>query len=416
MKARLWGRDFTLLWLGQMVSHLGNGAGVIATMWWVQSNNGSALALGVLAATKTMVAVLLSPFAGVVVDRLNRKRVIVSTDVLRGLVYLVFAYHAYQGSLTMSILCIGSIINSACAQFFSPAIGASIPLVVPGEKLQQANSLRKITDQTSSTISYALGGVLIAVLGIPGLLLADGCSFLLSAVSEAFIVIPQVTTSAGLTTKVFFDDLKAGIDFARSDLVLFRLLTVVVSMSFCFVPFTLLLPMLVTEHLGADSTAFGYITSAQMAGMLLGALLIFTAKAQRCQLWLMKWGIAIQATAFAVSPLVPGKLWAALLPIYGLSGFVNSCVNITFLTAVQRNTPQEYMGKMLSLVNAMVAGAQPLASALGGYLADSLGLVTVFAGCAVLGIATNLYFLAIPGVMSYFGVEKRTAGAMAVSH
>lgn len=405
MKDRLFNRHFGLLWFGQAVSQLGNGAGFIATMWWIQSRTGSAAAIGTLALIQTLVAVLLSPFAGVVVDRLDRKAIIVGTDAIRGLVYAFFAYHAFRGTLTLPILYVGAGINSACAQFFGPAVGASVPLLVAKSRLHQANSLRQMTDQIASIFSYGLGGLLVVWLGVPLLLLVDAVTFILSALSELFIVIPRVTTKVTLTAKLFMDDLKDGIAYARSNGVLFRLLQILVFVNFCFVPFFLLLPKYVAEHLQAGSHVYGYITSAQMLGMLAGTTLLATTKIAARYPWLMRWGIALQALGFLVSPLLPRYIWGAQLVVYALFGFLNSVINIIFFTTLQRKVPQVYMGKTLSLVTAMVMGAQPVASALSGYLADRISLPVIFVGAALLGIISNLFLITIPGLIEFFDVQ-----------
>lgn len=415
MTTKLFTRDFTLLWLGQAVSALGNGAGVIATMWWVQSTTGSAIALGMLALTKALVAVLFGPLAGVCVDRTDRKTIIVVTDLVRGCVYVFFAYCAYSGTLNFTIICVGSALSSACAQFFSPAVGATVPLLVPTERLQQANSVRRLTDQISSVFSYCLGGILLAWLGVPLLLLVDGCSFILSAVSETFIEIPPISCKPTLTMKSFMLDLKAGFAYVHADATLWRLLEVVVLTSFCFIPFVLLLPKLVEEQIGAGSDVFGYITAAQMLGMACGTLLILATNAPVKWPWLIRWGIGLPAIVFIITQIMPKRLWGLQLAVYAIFGFFNTIISISLFTSLQQRVSQQYLGKTLSLVNTMSAAAQPFANALSGYLADTIGLTAVFIGAGLLGIFSNYRFLAIPGVIHYLTTADKTVAEEAAN-
>ncbi len=411
MKAGWLSRSFALLWLGQGISQLGSGVGTIATMWWIQSTTGSALTLATLAVIKTSVAVLIGPFAGVVVDRLSRKTIIVGTDLVRGAVFIAFAFHAHQGSLTLPMLFVGSAVSSACAQFFTPAIGATIPLLVPRQGLQQANSLRQVTDQLSSVFSYGLGGILVAVCGVPLLFLIDGLSFLIAAGSRAFIVVRQVRSRTKLTVKVVFDDLRQSVAFAKADQCLYHLLGVVVMLSFSSVPFCLLLPLLVEKQLGAGSEVYGYINSAQMAGMVLGTVAILLADAPRRYPWLLKWGIGLQATAFMLTPYLSGPVWGLQLLTYAVFGFFQSIINISFFTALQREVPQELIGKVYALVNTANSAAQPVASGLSGYLADTVGLTAVFVGAGILAIISNLRLLAIPGALGFLSGSDQTGKA-----
>jgi DHA3 family macrolide efflux protein-like MFS transporter len=410
MGARLFTPNFILLCLGSATSCLGNGVGLIATMWWVQSSTGSALAMGSLALLKTLVALFTAPWAGVMVDRISRKRVIVFTDVIRGVVYLFFAYQAGLGKLTLSMLYAGAAINSICAQLFSPAIGASLPLLVASERVQSANALRRITEQASSALSYGLGGMMMAWLGVPMLFLIDGCSFLLSAVWESFIEIPSVGNSGKLSPESALADLQAGLAFARSDRTLSGLLSVVALVGICFVPFSLLLPMLVQDYLGAGSEVYGYITSAQSVGMVLGTLFILmTADTSRIT-WLIQWGIGIQATTLGMTAFLHVQTWGLHLIIYGVFGFLSSIINFTFISALQRRVPQQHLGKTLSLVNAINLGAQPLVSAISGFLADQAGLPAVFVGAAILGVLGNIRMLRIPGAINYLSPGEQDRG------
>jgi len=110
-------KDFFLLWLGRSISQMGDGAGFIAVMWWIQAELGSPVALGTLAMAKGLTATILSPFAGVLADRLDRKKIIVWGDVVRGLINIYLGYMAVSGTLTLVPLIILSCVAVACGQF-----------------------------------------------------------------------------------------------------------------------------------------------------------------------------------------------------------------------------------------------------------------------------------------------------------
>ena len=406
MSKKLFNKDFLLLWIGQSVSQLGNGAGFIAIMWWVQVKTGSAIALGTLAMVQTLVGFILSPFAGVVVDRLSRKNIIVITDLLRGIVNCLFAYGVWTGQLTLPLLFIGAGINSACAQFFSPAITASIPLLVSDKDLDKANSLRQMTTNIVNVFGYGLGGVLVALLGIPLLLLINGVSYLLSAFSELFIIIPAVHKEAKLNLNLFLADLKGGLKYVKDDTTLFKIMQVTVIINFCFLPFIILLPKFVEDYLGASSNVFGYISSAQAAGMLIATLIISMTSLIKNNMWLVKWGIGIMSVALLLSPFVPGQHWWAILLIYAIYGMMITTVNIHFFTALQRRVDSSYMGKVFSLINAMALGLQPLASSLSGIVTEQVGIAPVFIGCALLGVVSNILLARIPDVDSFLLNQK----------
>lgn len=407
MKEKLFNKNFVLLWLGQSVSQLGTGVGYIATLWWVQSTTGSALALGGLATVSSVVGLTLSPFAGVFVDRWNRKSIIVTTDIIRGLVNCLLAWAMWHNILTLPLLFLGAAIKSACAQFFSPAVMAAVPQLVDKKHLEKANSLQQMTQNISGMVGYALGGLLIALVGIPALLLINGLAYLLSGLSEMFISLQPVMKHSKLNLKTFFGDLQSGLAYVRRDKVLFGIMQVMVIINFALVPFFVLLPKLVSDHLHAGSEVLGFISSSQTAGMLLGALILSVTPFVRNNYWVIKWGVSISACSLMLSPLAVGALWPVQLLIYGLSGAVTAIINIFFFSTLQRKIDPAYMGKVFSLNSAMSFGLQPLASTMSGYLADVYPLALIYLAFGLLVLLSNIRLVAISGLDDYLGITAQ---------
>ena len=409
----LFKRNFILLWAGQAVSQLGGGVGYIATLWWVQSTTGSALALGGLVTISSMVGLVLSPIAGVFVDRWNRKYIIVGTDIIRGVVNCLLAWALWQNQLTLPLLFAGTAIKSACGQFFSPAIMAAIPQIVPSKQLEKANSLQQITQTITGMSGYALGGLLAAVVGIPALFLVNGLAYLVSAFSELFISLQPVMKASKLSLQTVLGDLADGLTYVKGDRVLFGIMQVAIIINFAFVPFTVLLPKLVSDYLGAGSEVLGFITSAQMAGMFLGAILLSVTSLVKRSHWLVKLGLAISALCLMLSPLARGGMWPLQLLLYGVSGVVTAIVQIFFFSTLQRKIDPAYMGKVFSLNSAMSFSLQPLAGTLSGYLADQYSLVPIYFVFGLLVILANLRFLLIPGLDAYFGFKGKQTPELA---
>lgn len=407
MKEKLFNKNFVLLWLGQSVSQLGTGVGYIATLWWVQSTTGSALALGGLATVSSVVGLTLSPFAGVFVDRWNRKSIIVTTDIIRGLVNCLLAWAMWHNILTLPLLFLGAAIKSACAQFFSPAVMAAVPQLVDKKHLEKANSLQQMTQNISGMVGYALGGLLIALVGIPALLLINGLAYLLSGLSEMFISLQPVMKHSKLNFKTFFGDLQSGLAYVRRDKVLFGIMQVMVIINFALVPFFVLLPKLVSDHLHAGSEVLGIISSSQTAGMLLGALILSVTPFVKNNYWVIKWGVSISACSLMLSPLAVGALWPVQLLIYGLSGAVTAIINIFFFSTLQRKIDPAYMGKVFSLNSAMSFGLQPLASTMSGYLADVYPLALIYLAFGLLVLLSNIRLVAISGLDDYLGITAQ---------
>ncbi len=409
------GRDYFLLWLGQSVSQMGDGAGFIAVMWWVQSTTGSALALGTLAMAKGLVATLLGPVAGVLIDRLDRKKIIVTTDVIRGVIYCILGYLAFTDSLTIGVLIVLSCIAAACAQFMFPAVAAVVPLLVPDKGLEKANALNNMSRQLVGVAGYSIGGILVALFGVPALLFLNGVSFLCSAASEMLILIPRIQGEGEtLSLDLFVSDLREAVHYILGFKVLMKIIMVAMVLNFFFAPFFVLLPMFVDVHMGAGSDVYGYLLAASMAGGVVGTLVLSTTRLVQDNLWLVKWGIVLQSVFFLTLPFLPVQLWMSHVVMLFIGGCLNLVVNIYFQTILQRTTRQEYMGKVFSLVGTATGALQPAASGVAGAAASVFSLPAILTAGFSVSLLAGVQFARIPGIddwISSTSSEEHVAAA-----
>ncbi len=406
-KPKLFNKNFTLLWLGQSVSQLGTGAGFIGLLWWVQMTTGSALALGTLAMVQTLIAVALAPIAGALVDRLDRKGIIVATDVIRGVTNLALGWLALTGQLTMTWVYVLASVNAVCNQFFNPAIAAAIPLLVPNERLEQANSLNQVSINLVNIIGFSAGGVLVAFMGIPFLLLANGLSFLVSAFSELFITIPAlVREKQKLTFGLFGRDIKEGLVYVMDNKALFKIMQVAMVLNFFSAPIFILLPLFVASHMGAGSEVYGFLMAAQMAGAFTATMVMSTTSIVKSNLWIVRWGISGLGLAVVGLVLAPANLWGVHIALFGAMGVLNASVNVYFGTVLQRATKPEFMGKVFGLLGTVVHGLQPLSQGLSGLVAEFVRLPIIYAVCGGSVALGGIRFGLIPGIMPLLRGEK----------
>ena len=192
---RLMNRNFFLLWQGQLVSQTGSAVFSIAMMFWIKHTTGSATLMGLIAMVSALPMVIFGPIGGTFADRHSRRLIIIYGDILRGAVNFSLGVLLFlaPGAIEATFIWLfaGSIIGGIIMSFFNPAISASIPDLVPKEKIAAANSLNQFAVQVTSFLGMGIGGVLYRVLGMPLLAVVNGLSFLFSAFSESFITIPQ---------------------------------------------------------------------------------------------------------------------------------------------------------------------------------------------------------------------------------
>lgn len=401
MKERLFSKDYALLWLGMAVSQLGDGAGTIGLMWWVQTKTGSAMLLGTMAMVRTLISVILSPLGGAVADRVNKKAIIVLGDTIRGLIYGLLAYLVYTDRLTPSLLLVLVAGAALCNVFFGPAVSATVPLLVSKANLARANSMQQITSNLVSIVGYSAGGVLVAFLGIPLLLAIDSVSFLLSAASEMFIAIPHLAAKGRATASHWVQDIKDGLQYVKQNRVLIDIMKVAAILNFVWAPTFILLPKYVQEHLGGTPALYGYLLAASMAGTLCASLLIAFSKVVERNLWSIIHGVSIQAVLLVTMVLLPSRWAAAQIGIFLVIGLLNGIVNIYFGAIIQRTTAPEQMGRVWGLINTMSGGLQPIAQGLTGILGDRISVPIIYLFCGSMQGLSGMRFSTIPNLRNF---------------
>lgn len=371
----------------------------------MQTTFGSTLALGTLAMTQTIIGICLGPFAGVVADRFNRKWLIVGADIVRGLIYCSLAWLVFTGRLTLPILYITIGLAAICSQFFYPAISSSIPLF-PDKELERANSLNQMSVSLVNIVGYAAGGIMVALIGIPALLLINGLSFLASALSETFISIPLVTgTHVKAGARAFLGDIITGFNYIRSNAALFKILQVAMVVNFFFAPYVILLPKFVNDFMGAGSDVYGFLLSAHMAGALLATLVISLTKFVQQNLWLVKWSMVVQASLMGTLPFLPIHLWQLRIGVFAFAGLFNATLNIYFGAIVQRATEQKHIGKVFGVLGTMTQALQPASQGLSGVLGEVIRLPVIYTVCSIANGLGGFMFAAIPGLNRFISAK-----------
>lgn len=391
-------KNFILLFLGGLVSRIGNGIHNIALIWFVLDLTGSGTTTGIIMLLSTLPGVIVGPFSGVVADRISRKFLIVSMDIIRGLVAIWLAWTVYTGIAGFLHISIATVLIALSSTFFNPAVSATIPNIVDDRNLQQANSYEHFSMNLTQIIGAALGGFLIALTGVAGVFLINGASYLISAFSEMFISIPPLKENPE-TRISFFQDLKFGASYLYQHKDIFSLFSIAILLNFfCAGLFIVGFPFLFKEVLQVSSRLFGLTQSVFSAGALIGALIMGSIPEikNHYRILIISLGVSSIITIFMGIPVTPPVLntfnlltiYFVLLILLFLDGINNAIINVPISVLLQRLIPDELRGRIFGLLGAFCQGLIPISIALAGYLLDRIDI-------SILIIASGIFCLLI---------------------
>lgn len=376
---KLFNKNFVLLWQGQLVSLFGAQAYLIAMMFWIKHQTGSATLVGLVMMVSQIPGVVLGPISGVFVDRYSRWKIIVGSDLIRGIVTialaaLVFLRPDEHSMIIVSLFTVG-IISSTAGAFFNPAISASIPELVPPANLQAANSLHAFSYQASSAVGMGIGGVLFRVLGASALFFIDGITYIFSAISEMFIRIPQSFPEKKADSKSSFsrliDEIKEGFLFIWQNKGMRDLFFTFTLLSFFLVPGYVLTPFFVEDFLFATSDWYGYITGGFALGNIIGYAIAGSIRTSGPVRSNMNIGAILLSTFFLT---LFGFLRIKELVVINMfmAGLTQGFYAVNVYTLLQQTTPDWIRGRVFAVLTTISGALTPVAMGLTGFIADLL--------------------------------------------
>lgn len=392
-KQNLFHRDFTLMIIGQIISLFGNSILRFSLSLFVLDQTGSAAAFGGILAISMIPTVLLSPFGGMLADRVNKRNIMVALDFTTAAVIAVYALFFVNSE---SLLPIGTamVLLSVIQSFYQPSVQASIPSLTSDENLARANGTVVQVNALSNLLGPIIGGFLYGFLHIETILFVSGVCFFLSATMEIFLHIPFVRReNSGKILHTVRDDLSHALRFLTHDNPqLFKLLGVIAALNLFLSALVMVgLPYLIKIYLGLSSELYGFAEGALAVGSILGGCLagVVAKKVDFLKSYklLLIAGLALLPIGLAViSSGAPFVSYAVILLSVTACMCCAALFNIFAQTFAQRVTPNHLLGKVASLIMVISICSLPIGQAMYGFLFDRFGSsssVILFLACVI---------------------------------
>lgn len=390
MTKKLWNRDFILLLQGSAVSTIGDLMYSVAIGYWVYQQTGSSSLMGIMSAISMFVTMFLSPFSGSIVDKCNRKWVMVGMDLMQSLVMLTIGILAYLGRLNVAGVLIAAFLAAMGSVFYSPAVSTLMIDIIPHDDMVRGQSLFSGMNSMINMVGTAFSGVMVAFFGVPLIVVINGLSNLYSAVSEFFIHVPRTVQQGDpVTAKGILRDSGAAVKAILSvpSLKLFVPCAMILNLLGAG-PLSLVLPFCMEKGFSVDM--YGYLMSVWMVAALVCVLLLGAVKlTPKVRFWVMAMGFSLSGVFLILAYLSTRFLTLCILAFMG--SFLNTAGNSIFNASLMLALPEENRGAILGFIQSASVGGTALSAVVYGVLGDIFPLTFVFAVGTAISLIPMLY-------------------------
>ena len=406
-----WKTRFFTIWGGQALSILGSQLVQFALIWHLTVRTGSAKVLATAFLAAILPGVILGPFIGALVDRWDRRKIMLLADSLIALATICLAVLFALNGVAIWHIYLAMLIRSLAGSFHGNAMTASTSLMVPVEKLTRIQGINQMLAGGLNIISAPLGALLLDVLPIEGILAIDVVTALFAVVPLLFIKVPQPERIArdkvqGKTQATVWQDFRAGLGYMLGwpGLLMIGLMTI--GINFTVIPAFSLLPLMVKDYFGGGAIQLSWVESAMGIGMLLGGALLSVWGGFNRKILTSMGGLIGMGTGTLVLALAPSSAIALAVGGAFMVGLMTPITIGPFFAIIQSNVEPDMQARIFSLLWSVGSGMAPLGLMIAGPVSEQFGIQAWFFAGGLLCVLMAVASLMIPAVINI--EEKRS--------
>ena len=389
--------NFLIFLIGQFISLLGSSIASFTIIFWITVETNSALFLGLagfLGFGSTMAVI---PFAGVLVDRWSRKKLIILVDGLEAISTVGIIFLFVSGNINIWWILLLLTLRGVFQGFHDPAIQAIIPILVPQDKLKTVNSFHYISSGFTNLVGPLIGAGMIGLFGVENIgniLWIDAITFIIALLPIIFISIPSISKTDNENQGDFLVEFKEGVNYITKTDGLLSLLVAFTTANFCGIPIFTLLPLIIISplYLNENEGLLAIAMFIQALGSILGSVYISKTKIFKNNAL----GVFVGLFALYVANIVigVGVIVNSLIAIFvGLffTGYMIPVANISSQTIWQTSVPLELQGRVYGVRRFIAQALGPFSMIFAGYFGEVIGIAEVILGSSIIGLTLLIY-------------------------
>ena len=384
-----WKLKFYTIWAGQAVSLITSAILQMAIIFYLTEKTGSAMVLSMASLVGFLPYAVFGPAIGVLVDRHDRKKIMIGADLIIAAAGAVLAIVALYMELPVWIVMIVLFIRSIGTAFHTPALNAVTPLLVPEEQLTKCAGYSQSLQSISYIVSPAVAALLYSVWDLNAIIAIDVLGAVIASITVAIVRIPKLGDQVQSLEPNFIREMKEGIVVMRQNKGLFALLLLGTLYTFVYMPINALYPLISMEYFNGTPMHISITEIAFASGMLAGGLMLGKLGSYEKRVPLITGSFFMMGASLAIAGLLPPSgfiIFVVCCAIMGLSVPFYSGVQTALF---QQKIKPEYLGRVFSFTGSIMSLAMPLGLILSGFFADRIGINHWFliSGILIIGIA-----------------------------
>jgi DHA3 family macrolide efflux protein-like MFS transporter len=383
-----------------------------ALVWWLTQTTGSATVLATATLAAVLPSVIIGPLSGALVDRWNRRLVMIAADTLIALATLVLIYIYQFGTMQVWIVYVVMAFRATMGAFHWPAMQASTSLMVPEKHLTRIAAANQTLHGAMNIVAPPLGALLIGLFPMQAVLAIDVLTALLAVAPLLFIAVPQpprrqaatdldqaLTSEKGYSKPSVWQDLRAGLCYVWAWPGLLAVLILAMAINFITTPAFSLMPILVTKHFGAGALQLAWLESGWGIGVVIGGLILSAWGGFRRKVVTSLTGVVGIGVGMLIVGVSPAGAMAMAVAGMFMAGFMNPITNGPFFALLQSKVEPGMQGRVLGLVQSAAAAMMPLSLLVAGPVADALGVRVWYLVGGAATVLAGLISFSVPAIM-----------------
>ena len=392
-----WKRTFITIYTGQAFSLLGSAAVQFAVIWWLTAYTESAIMLTFATIVSFLPNMLLGPFAGVWIDRYNRRTVMIAADGLVAISSIALGIAFWScGTPPIWFVFIILFIRGIGNTFHSPAMQAAIPMFVPGEMLTKAGGWGNLITSVSTMLGPALGAGMMAVFPIAPIMLVDIIGAVLAIVCLLTISLPDIPGGGGKVH--LLSDVKQGFLAMKENKPLMAVFIPVIFACMLYMPLGSLFPLLVRVHYMGGAGHNAVVEFIFSAGLMASSLVMGIWGGLKKRFLMISMAICTLGLAAFCSGILPAEGFLGFVICCFIMGASGTFFNVPLMAHIQETVAPQMMGKVFSMLTTAMTLATPFGLVLAGPISESIGVHLWFAGSG--------FLMAAIGIGCFFSTRK----------